>query len=282
MWIILVILISITTFLLYAFYYFYTSLKPPRTLTPYHPSDYGMPCESITLQTEDGIPLKGWFIPPPKTKKAVVVCHGYPMDKGNVLGLAKFLYPEYHLLFFDFRAMGESGGHWTTLGYHETKDLKAALDFLTARGIHEIGVLGLSMGGSVALMMSQDPRIKAIIADSPFSSMDKLLDEMHQRLAFMKGVFNSVLKKLAKGLLKIDLSRISPEKVVKETQIPILMIHGDQDQQIHISHAHALKAANPYIELWIVPDCDHAQAHDLYLEEYETKVKTFLKKHLSQ
>ncbi|MBI1871428.1 MAG: alpha/beta fold hydrolase [Chlamydiae bacterium] len=288
----------------YALLYFYRSLKPPRFITPIQPSNYGLKWENIALKTSDGLTLKGWFIPPPfvlpnagppsadwpagptkgggiipqpHSNAAIIVCHGYPFDKGNVLPIAKFLHSEYNLLLFDFRAMGESEGRMTTLGYHETKDVQAALDFLERKGIQKIGILGFSLGASVALLSVSDERIKAVVADCPFASLDILLDEMFQNLFFLKQPFKAILKKLARSVLKINFSQISPLKSVSNTSTPILLIHGDEDSQIPHSHSLLLKKANPKIQFWQVPEADHIQTYELYPEEYEKRVIKFLK-----
>jgi pimeloyl-ACP methyl ester carboxylesterase len=291
LWIVLALGIFI---LLYAIYYFYSSLKPARFITPVNPSHFGLAWETISFKTCDELNIMGWFIPSPVhptsaaqpdnlqaensqvTQSAMIICHGYPFDKGNVLPMIKFLHTQCHLFLFDFRAMGESDGNLTTAGYLEREDIRAAIDFLETKGIKDIGIWGLSMGAATALMASQDSRVKAIIADSPYASMDKLLDELLRNLFFMKKPFKALLKKLGEWLLKIELSQVHPERTVQNAQKPIFIIHGDQDSQVHLSHSLMLKKANPNIQLWIVKDAHHGEAHQLYPEEYEKKVREFL------
>lgn len=276
----LLIVSSLGVFIfLYALYYFYSSLKPSRFVSSINPSHFGLPWENIFFKTADGVVIKGWFIPSNLTsqeRKAMIICHGYPFDKGNILPMFKFLHTEYNLLLFDFRAMGESEGNLTTVGYLEMEDVKAAIDFLGSKGIKKIGIFGSSMGAAVALMVSQDPRIKVIVADSPYASMDKLLDELLHNLFFMKRLFKIILKNLGKWFLKIELSQVHPEKAIQNIQKPILIIHGDQDGQVHFSHSLTLKKTNPNIELWIVKGSHHGKAHELYPGEYEKKLREFL------
>jgi pimeloyl-ACP methyl ester carboxylesterase len=178
----------------YALYYFYHSLKPPHFVTCVNPSHFGLTWENIVFNTSDGIRINGWFIPsskalsqasgsvqeakPSQERKAMILCHGYPFDKGNILPMFKFLHSDYDLLLFDFRAMGESDGNLSTAGYLEKEDIHSAINFLENRGFKKIGLLGLSMGGATVLMASGDPRIQTVVADSPYASMDKLLNEL--------------------------------------------------------------------------------------------------------
>ena len=51
------------------------------------------------------------------------------------------------MLAWDFRAHGKSGGEFSSLGYYEVRDVKAALDYALAQpDVKHIGAWGGSMG----------------------------------------------------------------------------------------------------------------------------------------
>ena len=77
----IVISISLYTFLLYT--------HPKRYITPITPRDLGLEYEDISLQTTDSVTLSGWFIPNRGSQSAIIVCHGYPADKGDLLQTAQ-------------------------------------------------------------------------------------------------------------------------------------------------------------------------------------------------
>lgn len=270
----------VSLFLVYAVYYFYRSLRPPRFITPVLPSHYGLAWENILFETSDHVELRGWFIPHSSSNSTVIVCHGYPFDKGNLLPLAKFLHEDHHLLLFDFRAMGESGGKLSTVGLLERLDLAAALEYLHSRGLRNIGILGYSLGGAVALFTARNEKIRSVVADSPFSSMNQQMEDMLRNLFFLRKFFILVLKSLAKLFLKMDLGEIQPAKAVKNLDKPILIIHGDEDHQVSILHAECFKKANPKINFWIVPGCGHGAAYEMLTEEYEKRVGDFFRQTL--
>ena len=257
------------------------SIFPRRYVTDIRPSDIGLKYENVTLTTSDNIKLKAWFIPNNKTNNAIIVCHGYPFDKGNVLGFAPFLHKNYNLLFFDFRAMGESEGKYTTVGYKETEDLKAAIRYLKDKNMENIGAIGFSLGAAT-ILMTKSPDIKAIVADSSYANLDLMINAVYRQFFFLKHPFTFTTKLLAKLTLKIDTSNISPEKAIKDIQTPILLIHGEKDSQIKVENSYRLNEANPKAELWIIKDADHGQAHFIKEEEYETKVLDFFDKHLNK
>ncbi|MBI2351863.1 MAG: alpha/beta fold hydrolase, partial [Deltaproteobacteria bacterium] len=106
----------------------------------------------------------------------IIICHGLGANKSDFTDLAAFLALRgYLVLTFDFRAHGESEGSRTSLGYHEQKDVKAALGYLTSRpevDPKRIGIFGFSLGGSTAILPAAETgRFAAVVADSAFTTL---------------------------------------------------------------------------------------------------------------
>jgi pimeloyl-ACP methyl ester carboxylesterase len=120
--------ISILMFLLmFSIIGFYLAIRPFRIISSYTPKTFGVAYEKIAFRTKDKITLRGWFIPNINPHaKTIILMHGYPADKGNILPGTIFLHQSYNLLYFDFRYLGESGGHFSTVGKNEVLDLLAA------------------------------------------------------------------------------------------------------------------------------------------------------------
>jgi len=261
-------------------YAFYISVCPRRFISGINPSLFGLKYEKVNFKTEDGITLKGWFIPKEGKKTTIIVCHGYPFDKGNILPSSLFLRREYNLFLFDFRAMGESEGRYTTVGYHEKKDLLAAVDYLKSREIEKIGALGFSLGGAV-IIMAHSPDIKAIVSDSSYATLDLMIHSLFRHYHFLRYPFVFTVKSLSRLVLKFDTSSVSPVATIKQVKTPLLLIHGERDSQIPVKNAYLLHGAAPKSELWIVPGADHGEAQALEPMKYEKKVLEFFKKNLS-
>ena len=85
-----------------------------------------------------------------------------------------------NLCTFDFEGSGYSEGEYISLGYHEKHQLKNIVDFVEKYpDVGDIGLWGRSMGASTTLIYASiDPRIKAIVADSPFSDFRRVAKEM--------------------------------------------------------------------------------------------------------
>ena len=155
---IVIALVIVLFFLLTSLWGFYVTVRPPKLHSKITPQDLGVEFEAISFETDDNISLSGWFIPTTtENAKTIILLHGYPADKGNILPSLLFLNEQYNLLLFDFRYLGESEGSYSTIGAKETKDLQAAISYLNTRGINQVGIWGFSMGGAVALMAAPSP-----------------------------------------------------------------------------------------------------------------------------
>lgn len=281
------ILIIVIWIILVSFYTFYTSIHPKKIISGETPADFNLQYEEVTFPTPDGLNLRGWFIPSAaQTDKTIIILHGYPADKGDVLRWGIFLQPVYNLLFFDFRGLGQSEGSYTTVGYLEPQDLLGALDYLKSRkelNPDKIGIMGFSLGGAVAIMTaSQAPGIKAIVADSAFAKLDNMLEIVYKNFFFIKKPFIWMTKLWARLFLKVDVNKIAPQEAAKEVTIPLLIINGEKDILITPENAQAIynNAAGPK-ELWLVKGAEHGVSYFAAKDEYEKKALDFFQKYLN-
>jgi dipeptidyl aminopeptidase/acylaminoacyl peptidase len=273
------VIYGLAAYFLLSLYFFYIYIHPPRFISGLIPKDLGLEYEGIILKTKEGIKLAGWFIPQKKSNKAIVVCHGYPTEKGDVLELAAFLAPHYNLLFFDFRAMGKSGGRFTTGGGREKEDFLAAVKFLKERGFSDIGALGFSMGAAV-ILMANSPDVKAIVSDSSYVSLDAVLNIIFQNFGIFRYPFVWLMKIWSRIFFKIDVDSVSPLKDISRIKIPIFLIHSENDSQIPLSHAQLLEKANPRSMLWVISGAEHGEGFAARPQEYAEKVLKFFQAHL--
>lgn len=239
----------------------------------------GRAVENIRLTASDGVELDGWFIPNAKSDKAVIICHGYPMDKGNVLGFTSFLAKDFNLLLFDFRAMGKSGGFFSTGGRRETKDVTAAVNFLKAKGFTRIGAFGFSMGAAT-LIMAKDEEIKARVLDAPFANLIRELDFVFKGFGAFRIPLLWLMKVWNFVFLGISADRVAPENFISDIKTPVLLIHGDSDTQVPVENSLTLHKISPRTELWIIKGAGHGGTADIGGAEYDRKILNFFNKNL--
>jgi uncharacterized protein len=211
--------------------------------------------------------------------------HGYPANKADVLNWSLFLKQKFNILLFDFRYFGSSTGKYTTVGWDEKKDLKAAIDYLLTRDdvdSERIGVMGLSMGGAVGIMQSSDDsRIKAIVADSAYASLDLLVEGMFQKFGILQRPMIWSLEQWSKWRVGVKPENVSPVQAAARSTTPLLLIHGVADQEIPIDHSKQIfQVSKGVSELWEVDGADHGEAYFNEKTLYEAKVISFFETYL--
>ncbi len=270
-----VILVALSTL------FVYTSLHPARIPVQRTPAEDGIAFENVSFPARDGVMLEAWWIPAGEPRGTVILCHGYPMNRSDIAPLIPFLHKaQYHCLAFDFRTLGHSEGRICGVGALETADLLGATDYARNRSDKPIAALGYSMGASVAVMAAAlEPAIQAVIADSPYASLDRMAE---RRVRFLPRTLRVPLAAYANWLggrlVGCNPADTSPLKVIGSiAPRPILLIHGEDDRLIPSSDSRELlAAAGVSTELWLVPGCRHVQAHNVDPEGYGRRVLKFL------
>ncbi|MCD4686395.1 MAG: lysophospholipase, partial [Anaerolineae bacterium] len=216
---------------------------------PDHPRDHGLPCDDVTFTSRDGLQLGGWWLPAESAWGTVIMCPGQngSMDKDVPQALPLHC-AGFNVLMFDFRAHGRSEGETVTIGALEQADLFGALDYLAAEyDITRVGVLGLSMGAGVTLMVAaQDTRIVALVVDGAYPSLARLLTG-YLRARKLPGPLARGCARLIlwAGSLRTgyQIYRANPADLVARITAPTLFIHGDQDTFVSPDEVAVLRGA---------------------------------------
>jgi uncharacterized protein len=284
----------------------YVFLHPPRQRVRRTPARYGLRFERVTLTSPDGTRLAAWYVPRPGARAAVILCHGYPSSREDILDLIPALHRAgFHVLAFDFRALGESDGSICTLGREEPQDVLTAVAFLRSRREVDparIGVLGTSMGAACCLMAAaRSEAIRAVVADSAFARLDWMVGERFRRLPpLIRRPLARSTRGWAERFAGFSAAEVSPLAAVPRiAPRPILFIHGGADELIPVAHARLLYAASlrcpagsprgarpnagriGSCSLWIVPGVLHARCHACQPEAYERRVVAFFARSLA-
>jgi putative redox protein len=211
----------------------------------------------------DGIAINGQlFVPgqdPPYP--TVCICHGIPAgnppepnDGGYPLLAEKICCHGFNVLIFNFRGTGISGGNIDLLGW--TKDLEAVIGHI--HGLQEvnsshIALLGFSGGAAVSICVAAgDNRISHVAACACPAEFYRLIeagdaatwiDHFRKIGAIRDDNFPLSTEEWLDGFRLVSpvdyVSQLAPR--------PLLLIHGEDDETVSISHARRLyeKAGEP-------------------------------------
>jgi pimeloyl-ACP methyl ester carboxylesterase len=222
---------------------FWLAVRPPRIAIPLAPGDFNLKVEELSIRAADGAPLAAWLIARPGAA-TVVLLHGYPAEKADLLPMAAALAPHFGVVLMDLRYFGASGGSATTLGFRERDDVRRLLDALTARDMSRIGVFGFSLGGAVGLLAAaEDDRIRALAAYAPFSDLRLLGRELYAHLWLLKYPMVELMIMWGRLAFGADISRPTPLEAARRVTIPVLLIASRDDEQISFTHAERLREA---------------------------------------
>jgi pimeloyl-ACP methyl ester carboxylesterase len=222
---------------------FWLAVRPPRLAIDLRPADVGLTVEAVTIRTADELHLSAWIAARPG-QPAVILLHGYPADKRDLLPLAAALHRHFTVLLVDLRYFGQSEGRVTTLGHRERDDLKRVIDVLEARGLGPVGVFGFSFGGAVALLTAaEDPRIRAVAAYASFAVLRLLGRDLYRGLWLLREPLVGLMRVWSRLLLGVDITRPSPGEAARRLGVPVLLIHSRVDEQIPFHHAERLARA---------------------------------------
>lgn len=242
--------------------------------------------EHHVMKTFDGLRLAGRYFPAEeKTHKTVISVHGY---KSNGAGEATSIGKMYHeagwnVLVVDNRAHGESEGKYIGFGVLDHLDLTMWIDYL----LHnidpeaEIFLHGVSMGGATVLMASGcdlPENVKGIIADCAFTSawdvFAHLLPKMYHLPVFPLMNVSSAICKRKAGYAFDEISTID---TVKRSKLPILFIHGSEDDFVPAIMSHQnYEAARCPKRLLIVDGAGHGASFFHSPELYKKEVFRFI------
>jgi pimeloyl-ACP methyl ester carboxylesterase len=230
---------------------FWLAVRPPRMTIPLTPADVKLTVEEIVIPTADGLRLSAWLAPRPGAP-AIVLLHGYPAEKADMLPLAAALARRFTVLLVDLRYFGRSEGRATTLGFRERDDLRRVVDVLAARGFDRVGVFGFSLGGAIAITAAaEEPRIGAVAAYSPFADLRALAHELYAWMGPLRYPFVGLMRLWTWLFLGADVTAFPPAAAAARLTIPVYLIASRDDEQIPFRHAERLRdalAANPRAE----------------------------------
>lgn len=274
--------IFIISFVGISLWNFYSLTHPLTIQTGFVPGDFNLQKENVTLKTSDNVSIAGWHIPSRKSPEQVLlILHGYPADKSDLIGFASTFYPDFSLLLIDFRYFGESAGNASALGIQEARDVKAALDFLEQRDYKKIGVFGFSYGGAAALTTAADDnRIDAVASYGAFANLRTLGYDAYRNLWILKYPLFELMNVWSRFFFGAWAHSVSPEKKAAHITTPVFIGHTEDDTAIPVHHAEkiieALEQANAPMETYIAAGATHQGLPS----DLEKRLLSFFKKNL--
>ncbi|MBQ7057849.1 MAG: alpha/beta hydrolase [Firmicutes bacterium] len=242
------------------------------------------PYEPVTTTSHDGLRLFAKYYHQSDEAPLVICFHGYRGTSARDFsgGSTMYLDMGFNLLMVDERACCRSEGHTITFGIEERYDVLDWIKYSIDRFGQEKKILlgGISMGAGTVLMVSQmdlSSQVKGIIADCPFTSPEAIIRKVIRDLKISDKLTWPLVKLGARLYGHLDLDRwANAAEAVKETKIPIVVMHGEDDRFVPCDMSRQIAAANPkMVELHTFPGAGHGLSYLVDPVRYTMIVQDF-------
>jgi putative redox protein len=227
--------------------------------------------KSVTFSNARGETLSGIVHASERagSSRGVVLCHGMESHKSSakIVAMSRFLSLHgFTALRFDFAGSGASRGSFAEISYsRQADDLRAAVGYLANLGVTRVGLIGSSMGGSVALLyagaagqIAPVAGVATIAAPSdPLEMVRQFAAEGRIKAWETEGFTEYHGRRINRTLLD-DMRALDILGAAQRIRCPVLVIHGDADRTVPVDQAYRLYGAlETEKELLILRGADH-------------------------
>ena len=242
------------------------------------------PWEDVAIWSGDGIPLRGRSYHLFDGAPLLILCHGYRSNALRDCCGAHMLAQKlgYNALVIHQRAHGESGGKTITFGIREREDVVKWTEYARQRFGAEtpIVLFGLSMGAATVLMGCAEgypDNVRGIIADSPYSSPADIIKKVCKDEGYPQFLY--IFTELGAWIFgRFRLSSCTALMAVRQSKLPILLIHGEDDRMVPCDMSRKLADACPArCSILTIPGAGHGLGYMTDPPAYERAVTEFLR-----
>ncbi|MDO4848605.1 MAG: alpha/beta fold hydrolase [Coriobacteriia bacterium] len=246
--------------------------------------------DTVDLEAEDGARLVGHALRAQEPSPYwLIYAHGLGGSwKSGAAFARRFAESGYNLLLVNMRAQGESGGALTGYGHLERRDLLAWSSWVARTdAAARIVLAGFSAGGDAVLEAAGEKdvpeQVMAVVADSAYADLwNEAIHVMGRMGANGKALPAHPVLDIARLSFRsrkggFDLADASAVKAVEHAQVPILVLHGEDDAAVPPFSADRLgEAASGPHEVVKFPGAGHCCASVADPEPYYEAVFSFL------
>ena len=211
---------------------------------PVPPLDPDLPAgfERISYETADGLTIHAGYRPPAEGKPTLLFFHGNATDWQSTFHTTELLAANgYGVLAAEYRGYDGNPGEPSEEALY--RDGAAAYDWLLARvaSPQDIVIVGNSLGSGVATELASKRPARALILIAAFKTMTATAAKQYPFAPvdwLLKDRFDNIAK-------------------ITSVAMPVLVVHGSEDQLIPLAHARELAAAKPGAMFVAVPGFGH-------------------------
>ena len=242
-----------------------------------------MPCQEVEITSFDGLKLRGKFYEYAPGATIELMFHGYRGDSERDMpgGVQRCFKLGRSALVVDQRCAGRSQGKTITFGIYEHKDCLRWVDFMVEHFGSDVKIIltGISMGAATVLMAAGKElpsNVIGVIADCGYSSPWEIIRIVIEKMGIPVKPSYPVVKLAARIYGGFDLEADSPIESVKKAKVPIIFIHGAEDDFVPCWMSEKMYEVCPARKaLFKVPNAGHGLACLIDPEGYYKALRSF-------
>ncbi len=240
--------------------------------------------ETVEITGQDGKKLIGHWHHNENDKRIIIAMHGWRSSWTNdFAGIFDFWHDNgCSVLYAEQRAQNGSDGDYMGFGMLERYDCLDWINWANEQNKDNLPIYlaGISMGDSTVLMTSGfklPENVHGIMADCGFTSAKAIWKHVAQNNMHLSyNIHSRMIEDLCKKKINISTEDYTTLDALKENKIPVLFVHGTDDDFVPIDMTYEnYKACIAPKKLLVVPGANHAMSYIVDKDGYEKTVKEF-------
>jgi len=224
--------------------------------------DWGAVLDTF-IPAADGRRLEVWRIEPDVPGRGIVLlAHGWGRNRDRMVNRARmFGRKGYTTVLFSARDHGRSDGRWFMNAVRFAEDMEAVMDWIGEPVIlygHSAG-----FGGAIIAAARNPERVKLLIAEGVYVHAREALLGLYRWVNPVFGrVFGPTILSMMNLVYRGGLTNYSPARLAPEIHVPVMVVHGENDNRFPVAYAHDLVGHFPHnrVQLYVAPGAGHSGA----------------------
>jgi uncharacterized protein len=225
--------------------------------------------------------LEVWKVQPDQPSRGtVLLVHGWGRNRGRMVNRARiFGEMGFTTVMHSSRDHGSSSACRFMNAPRFAEDIEAVLEWVK----EPVLLYGHSIGAVAALLAARrhPDRIRLLFLEGCYAETRKALRRLYRGYSPIPGFFLAPMIVLWMDLFyRFRLNEVSPIRVAKEVDLPVLLIHGEDDPNFPLQDAWKLRDSFPAgrAELFVALGADHSNSS--LAPGYPKALDAFVNRHL--
>lgn len=283
MWAIISI-VGVLLFLCAAYYLYHLINDVPGCEKCQNPSLFEFDYDAVKIPTSTGKSLHAWYIPAKYEKNSpfLIMLHGWGKDASSLLPLL----PVFHdaginVLAPDASSHGESDRSGNSNILQFSQDFIDCIQWLNTEknpAGNSIFLLGHSLAGAAAIKLASENRIACVITIGVYAHAIQTLRRYMRSVSIIPyWPIGWLVMRFMQFQLGQTYDQLAPMNCITKSHIPVLLVHGEQDELVDISNAYriAKSADSKLVNVVSVATAGHNSLRR-YREKAGTEMLEFL------